>query len=138
MSKTANTLYEHRFEKDLTDLVALVKATIKTFANTAIFLGNANEDFLTYRSEKIKPELNQNYPHISVEKGEQPKPLFADDLPKIRKEMKETNKVGQSLTQRPLPSSSTMRSQNYFLCKSRGYHQRSHQHRQHPCQLQRS
>ena len=51
-------------------------------------------DILTYRREKIKPELNQNYRHISVEKGEHPKHLFGDDLPKILKDMAETNKVG--------------------------------------------
>ena len=31
LCKTANTLYEHRSEKDFTKLVALVKATIKSF-----------------------------------------------------------------------------------------------------------
>ena len=67
LSKTANTLYEHSSEKELTKLAALVKATIKSCANTALFLGKANEDALTYQREKIKPELNQNYHHISVE-----------------------------------------------------------------------
>ena len=138
LSKTANTLYEHRSEKDLTKLVALVKATIKSCADTAVFLVKATMDILTYRREKIKPELNQNYRHISVEKGEHPKHLFGDDLPKILKDMAETNKIGQSLTQRPLPSSSTMRSQNSFLYKSRGYPQRSLHLQQHPYQLQRS
>ena len=38
LSKTANTLYEHRSEKDLTKLVALVKATIKSCADTAVLL----------------------------------------------------------------------------------------------------
>ena len=114
LNKTANTLYEHRSEKDLTKLVALVKATIKSCADTAVFLVKATMDILTYRREKIKPELNQNYRHISVEKSEHPKHLFGDDLPKILKDMAETNKVGQSLSQRPLPSSSTMRSQNSF------------------------
>ena len=67
LSKTANTLYEHSSEKELTKLAALVKATIKSCPNTALFLGKANEDALTYQREKIKPELNQNYHHISVE-----------------------------------------------------------------------
>ena len=52
LSKTANTWHEHRSEKDLTKLVALVKATIKSCADTAVFLGKANEDILTYRREK--------------------------------------------------------------------------------------
>ena len=94
LSKTENTLYEHRSEKDLTKLVALVKATIKSCADTAVFLVKATMDILTYRREKIKPELNQNYRHISVEKSEHPKHLFGDDLPKILKDMAETNKVG--------------------------------------------
>ena len=114
LSKTVNTLYEHRSERDLTKLVALVNATIKSCTDTAVFVSKANEDILTYRREKIKPELNQNHCHILVEKGEDPKLLFGDDLPKILKDMAETNKVGQSLSQRPLPSSSTMRSQNSF------------------------
>ena len=93
LSITANTLYEHRSEKDLTKLVALVKATIKSCTDTAVFLDRPNEDILTYRREKIKPELNQNYHHISVEKGEHPKLLFGDHL-KILKDMAETRKVG--------------------------------------------
>ena len=68
LSKTANTLYEHRLEKDLTKLVALVKATIKSCADTTVFLGKVNENILTYRREEIKPELTQKYRHISVEK----------------------------------------------------------------------
>ena len=35
---------------------------------------------MTYQREKIKPELNQNYHHISVEKDEHPEILFGDDL----------------------------------------------------------
>ena len=64
LSKTVNTLYEYRSERDLTKLVALVNATIKSCADTAVFLSKANEDVLTYRREKIKPELNQNHRHI--------------------------------------------------------------------------
>ena len=70
LSKTANILYEHRSEKDLAKLVTLVKATIKSCAETAVFLGKENEGILTYQREKIKPELNRNYSHISVETGE--------------------------------------------------------------------
>ena len=96
------------------------KATRKSCVDTAVFLGKANEDILTYRKEKIKPELDQNYRHVSVEKEEHPKLLFDDHLPKILKAMAKTNKVGQSLTQRPRSSSSTRRCQNSFLYKSRG------------------
>ena len=53
LNKTANTLYEHRSEKDLTKLVALVKATIISCADATVFLGKANEDILTFRREKI-------------------------------------------------------------------------------------
>ena len=74
---------------------------------------------MTHRRKKIKTELNQNYHHLSVEKGEHQKLLFGDNLPKTLKEMAETNKVGQSLTQRPLLLSSTIRSQNLILYKSR-------------------
>ena len=138
MSKTAKTLYEYRSEKKLTKLVALVKATIKSCPDAAVFLVKANEIILTYRREKIKPELNQNHLHISLEKGEHPKLLFGYDLPKFLKDMAETNKVGQSLTQRPILPSSIMRSQNYFLYKSRGCLQRGHHQQQYPYQLQRS
>ena len=86
-----------------------LKATIKSWADIPVFLGKVNEDILTYQREKIKPELNQNYHHISEEKDEHPEILFGDDLLKILKDMPETNKVGQSLTQGPLPSSRTMR-----------------------------
>ena len=37
LDKTANTLYEHRSEKELTKFVALVRATIKSCANTEVF-----------------------------------------------------------------------------------------------------
>ena len=107
------------------------KATRKSCVDTAVFLGKANEDILTYRKEKIKSELDQNYRHVSVEKEEHPKLLFDDHLPKILKAMAKTNKVGQSLTQRPRSSSSTRRCQNSFLYKSRGYPQRGHQ----PCNI---
>ena len=60
LSTTGKTLYEHRSEKALTTVVALIKATVKSCADPAVFLGKANEDNLTYRREKIKPELNQN------------------------------------------------------------------------------
>ena len=43
VSKTTNTLYEYRSEKDLTKLVALVKAIIKGSADTAVFLGKAKQ-----------------------------------------------------------------------------------------------
>lgn len=47
-SKTPNTFYKHRSEKDLTKIVALVKATIKGCTDSAVFLGKANEDISTY------------------------------------------------------------------------------------------
>ena len=43
VSKTTNTLYEYRSEKDLTKLVALVKAIIKGSADAAVFLGKAKQ-----------------------------------------------------------------------------------------------
>ena len=143
LRKTADTLYQFRSQKDLTKLKALdnykkqLLAPIKSCADTAVFLGKANEDILTYQNEKIKPELNQNYCHISVEKGEHPKLLFGDDIPKILKDINETSKVGQSLTERPLQSSSTMRSQNSFLYKSWRYLQRGPLPLQHFYQLQK-
>ena len=96
------------------------KATIKSCVDAVVFLAKANEDILTYQNEKIKPELDQNYRHVSVEKEEHPKLLFDDDLPKILKAMAETNKVGQSLTQRPHSSSSTRRCQIFFYTKAGG------------------
>ena len=62
--------------------------------------------------EKIKPEINQNYQGISVEKLENPNFLSKNDLPKILKDIVGLNKVRQSLTQRHLPSSSTISSRS--------------------------
>ena len=53
LSTTANKLYENRSENDLTKLISLIKSTIKCCADSAVFLGKANEDILTYRREKI-------------------------------------------------------------------------------------
>ena len=47
LGKTAHTLHEHMSEENFTKLVALVKASIKSCADTAVFLGKANEDILT-------------------------------------------------------------------------------------------
>ena len=132
LSKTGNTLYEHRSEKDFTKLVALVKATIKSCADTAVFLVKATIDILTYRREKIKPELNQNYRHISVEKSEHPKHLFGDDLPKILKDVAETNKVGTP------PIKQHHRISKLFFIQKPGVPSKRHHPQQHPYQLQRS
>ena len=56
-----------------------------------------------------------------------PKLLFGDDLPKTIKEISETNKVGQSLTQRYQPTlkrEMLTKTGKPFLFKSRGYQQR--------------
>ena len=47
LSKTARTLHSHKSEEDFTKPVALVKASKKSCADTAVFLGKANEDVLT-------------------------------------------------------------------------------------------
>ena len=89
--------------------------------------GKIIQDILNLRREKIAPELNPNYKQLTFKTEDHPKILFGDDLPKTIKYISETNKVGQSLTQRYQPAlkremlSKTVKS---FLFKSRSYQQR--------------
>ena len=56
-----------------------------------------------------------------------PKLLFGDGLPKTIKDISETNKVSQSLTQRHQPTlkwDTLTKTGKPFLFKSRGYQQR--------------
>ena len=66
--------------------------------------GKINQDILNLRREKIAPELNQNYKQLTFKTEDHPKLLFGDDLPKTIKDISETNKVGQSLTQKHQPA----------------------------------
>lgn len=43
LSTTGNNVYKYRSENDLGKLILLVKTTIKRFADSAVFLGGANE-----------------------------------------------------------------------------------------------
>ena len=54
--------------------------------------------------EKIAPKLNQNDKQLTFKTEDDPKLLFGDDPAKTIKDISETNKVGQSLTQRYQPA----------------------------------
>ena len=90
---------------DPQELLELVKASIKKCADSAMILGNLNQDLLTLRRDSITPELNITYKHLSFLQGEHPKLLFGDDLSRSIKEITETNKVGQCLSKKNFQSS---------------------------------
>ena len=90
-------------------------------------MGKIHHDILNLRREKIALESNQNYKQLTLKTEDHPKRLFADDLPKTIKDISETNKVSQFLTQKNQPA---LKREMFtkigkpFLFKSGGYHQR--------------
>ena len=124
IANVADDLYKNRTEKDEKVISQTIKDSIRKCADAAVFLGKINQDILNLRREKIAPELNQNYKQLTFKTEDHPKLLFVDDLPKTIKDISETNKVGQSLTQRYQP---TLKREMFtktgkpFLFKSRGY-----------------
>ena len=119
--KMADDLYKNRTEKDEKVISQTIKDSICKCADAAVFLGKINQDILNLRREKVAPELNQNYKELTFKTEDYPKPL-----PKT-KDISETNKVGQSLTQRyqsALKRETFMKTGKPFLSKGRGYQQR--------------
>ena len=55
--------------------------------------------------DSITPELNVAYKDLSFPQGEHPKLLFGADLPRSIKEITETNKVGECLSNKNFQSS---------------------------------
>ena len=104
IANMADDLYKNRTEKDEKVISQTIKDSIRKCADAAVFLGKINQDILNLRREKIAPELNQNYKQLTFKTEDHPKLLFGDDLPKTIKDISETNKVGQSLTQRYQPA----------------------------------
>ena len=127
IANMADDLYKNRTEKDEKVISQTIKDSIRKCADAAVFLGKINQDILNLRREKIAPELNQNYKQLTFKTEDHPKLLFGDDLPKTIKDISETNKVGQSLTQRYQPAlkrETFIKTGKPFLSKGRGYQQR--------------
>ena len=104
IANMAEELYKNRTEKYEKGISQTIKDSIRKCADTAVFLGTIIQDILNLRREKIALELNQNYKQLTFKTEDHPKLFFGDDLPKKIKEISETNKVGQSLTQRYQPT----------------------------------
>ena len=127
IANMADDLYKNRTEKDEKVISQTIKDSIRKCADAAVFLGKINQDILNLRREKIAPELNQNYKQLTFKTEDHPKLLFGDGLPKTIKDISETNKVSQSLTQRHQPTlkwDTLTKTGKPFLFKSRGYQQR--------------
>ena len=127
IANMADDLYKNRAEKDEKVISETINNSIHKCADAAVIWGKINQDILNLRREKIAPELSQNYKQLTFKTEGHPKLLFGDDLPKIIKDISETNKVGQSLTQRYQPvlkrETLTNKTGKPFLFKSRGYQQ---------------
>ena len=76
------------------ELIEINSKAIKKCVDTAMLLGKLNYDLLACRRELIIPELNSSYRQLTFVQGNHPKLLFGDDL---RKDISESNKVGQAL-----------------------------------------
>ena len=90
-------------------------------------MGKNKPRYLNLRREKTAPELNQNYKQLTFKTEHQRKLLLRNDFPKTIKDISETNKVVQSLTQRYQPALKRemfTKTGKPFLFKSWGYHQR--------------
>ena len=127
ITNMADDLYKNRTEKDEKVVSQTLKDSIRKCADAAVFWGKINQDILNLWREKIAPELNQNYKQLTFKTEDHPNLLFGDDLPKTIKDISETNKVGQSFTQRYQPALKRemfTKTGKSFLFKSRGYQQR--------------
>ena len=120
-------LYKNRTEKDKKVVSQTIKNSIRKCVDAAVFWGKINQDILNLRREKTAPELNQNYKQLTFKTEHQPKLLLRNDFPKTVQDIIETNKVGQSLTQRYQPALKRemfTKTGKPFLFKSWGYHKR--------------
>ena len=80
-----------------------IKDSIRKCADAAVFLEKIVQDVLNLRREKVAPKLNQKYKQMTFKTEDYAKLFWEDDLLKTIKDMSETNKVGQSLTQKYQP-----------------------------------
>ena len=127
IANMADDLYKNRTEKDEKVISQTIKDSIRKCADAAVFLGKINQDILNLRRENIAPELNLNYKQLTFKTEDHPKLLFGDDLTKRINDISETNKVGQSLTQRYQPAlkrKTFTKTGKLFLSKIWGYQQR--------------
>ena len=76
------------------ELIEINSKAIKKCVDTAMLLGKLNYDLLACRRELIIPELNSSCRQLTFVQGNHPKLLFGDDL---RKDISESNKIGQAL-----------------------------------------
>ena len=90
---------------DTQELLELVKASLKKYADHAMILGKLNQDLLALRRDTVTPEPHIAHKHLSFPQGEHLKLLFGDDLPRSIKEITGTNKVGQYLSKKNFLSS---------------------------------
>ena len=100
IANMADDLSKNRTQKDKKVISQTIKDSIRKCADVTVFLGKVNQDILNLRREKVASELNQNDKQLTFKTEDHPKLLFRDDLPKIIKDISETNKADQSLTQR--------------------------------------
>ena len=80
-----------------------IKDSIRKCADAAVFLEKIVQDVLNLRREKVAPKLNQKYKQMTFKTEDYAKLFWEDDLLKTIKDMSETNKAGQSLTQKYQP-----------------------------------
>ena len=95
-SNLANKLYGAR-SSSREELNEINHKAFKNCADTAMLIGKLNYDLLACCRELIIPELYSSYRQLTFVQGDHPKLLFGDDLPKVIKDILETNKVGQAL-----------------------------------------
>ena len=100
IANMADDSYRNRTEKDEKVISQAKKDSIRKCADAAVFLGKINQEILNSRREKIPSELSRNYKQLIFKTEDHPKLFWGDDFPKTIKNISETNKVGQSLTQK--------------------------------------
>ena len=99
MAYTLDMLYKNK-EKTELDIPALMRS----LADTAAMLGHVNIDLSLVRREVMRPTLNTEYRNLCNPDHPVTSWLFGDDLQKEMKDVKETNKIGNQMTQRSTAS----------------------------------
>ena len=99
MAYTLDMLYKNK-EKTELDIPALMRS----LADTAAMLGHVNIDLSLVRREVMRPTLNTEYRNLCNPDHPVTSWLFGDDLQKEMKGVKETNKIGNQMTQRSTAS----------------------------------
>ena len=99
MAYTLDMLYKNKEKKEL-DIPALMRS----LADTAAMLGHVNIDLSLVRREVMRPILNTEYRNLCNPDHPVTSWLFGDDLQNEMKDVKETNKIGNQMTQRSTAS----------------------------------